>query len=241
MYRSRASSRPSAPSGLGSEVEVEGSDRPTVIAIDGPAGSGKSTLAHRLALELSVPYVNTGLMYRAVTLEAIRRGIGPGDAEALTRIAAGLAFDLDLDLRPPELRIEGSAPDPELTSPAVERAVSRVSAHPTLRAVLRERQRRLGSNGAVMEGRDIGSVVFPDAVLRVVLGAGPEERAARRALEREGQPTEVSAAIAERDAKDERNVPPVEADLEVDSTHLGPDEVLAIVLAEVRRRLEEPA
>ncbi|HEX5950263.1 MAG TPA: (d)CMP kinase [Actinomycetota bacterium] len=218
---------------------MEGAERPTVVAIDGPAGSGKSTLARRLALELGLPYVNTGLMYRAVTLEAIERGIDPGDAEALTAIAAGLTFDLDLDLRPPELRIEGSPPDPGLTSPEVERTVSQVSAHAPLRAVLRERQRRLGSNGAVMEGRDIGSVVFPDATLKVVLGAGPGERAARRALEREARAVEVSAAIAERDARDERNVPPVEADLEVDSTHLGPDEVLAIVLAEVRRRQGE--
>ncbi|HSD49376.1 MAG TPA: (d)CMP kinase [Actinomycetota bacterium] len=216
---------------------MEGGDRPTVVAIDGPAGSGKSTLARRLALELGLPYVNTGLMYRAVTLEAVRRGIDPGDAETLTRIAAALTFDLDLGLRPPELRIEGAPPDPELTSPEVERIVSQVSAHPALRSVLRDRQRGLGSNGTVMEGRDIGSVVFPDATVRVVLGAGATERAARRALERDGRPAEVSTEIAERDAKDERNVPPVEADLEVDSTHLGPDEVLAIVLAEVRRRV----
>ncbi|HEU4353965.1 MAG TPA: (d)CMP kinase [Actinomycetota bacterium] len=216
---------------------MEGGDRPTVVAIDGPAGSGKSTLARRLALELDLPYVNTGLMYRAVTLEAVRRGVDPDDAAALTRIAATLRFDLDLDLHPPELRIDGAPPDRALTSQEVERTVSQVSAHPALRSVLRDRQRRLGSGGAVMEGRDIGSVVFPDATVRVVLGAGASERAARRALERDGRPTEVSAAIAERDARDRRNVPPIAADLEVDSTHLGPDEVLAIVLAEVRRRL----
>lgn len=216
---------------------MEGGRRPTVVTIDGPAGSGKSTLARRLALELGLPYVNTGLMYRAVTLEAVRRGVDPSDAETLTRIAAALRFDLDLGLRPPELRIEGAPPDPELSSPEVERIVSQVSAHPALRSVLRDRQRRLGSSGAVMEGRDIGSVVFPDATVRVVLEAGASERAARRALERDAHQPEVSTAIAERDAQDERNVPPVEADLEVDSTHLGPDEVHAIVLAEVRRRV----
>lgn len=216
---------------------MEGGERPTVVAIDGPAGSGKSTLARRLALELDLPYVNTGLMYRAVTLDAIRRGVDPADAPTLTQIAATLRFDLDLDLHPPELRIEGAPPDPELTSPEVERTVSQVSAHPTLRSVLRDRQRRLGSNGAVIEGRDIGSVVFPDATVRVALKAGVGERAARRAMERDGRPTEVSAAIAGRDAQDRRNVPPVAADLEVDSTHLDPDEVLAIVLAEVRRRV----
>jgi cytidylate kinase len=104
---------------------VDGGDRPTVVAIDGPAGSGKSTLARSLALELGLPYVNTGLMYRAVTLEAIRRGVDPGDEEALTGIAAGLTFDLDLDLHPPELRIEGSPPDPGFTSAEVEATVSR--------------------------------------------------------------------------------------------------------------------
>ena len=216
---------------------MEGRASPLVVAIDGPAGSGKSTLARRLALELDLPYVNTGLMYRAVTLEAIRQGVDPDDTEGLTRLAAGLRFDLDLDLRPPELRIDGSPPDAGLMSPEVEETVSRVARHPALRALLRDEQRRLGAGGAVMEGRDIGSVVFPDAPLRVLLGAGPGERAARRALERKGGETEVSAAIAARDAEDERNVPPLEADLEVDSTHLNPDEVLAIVLAEAHRRI----
>lgn len=216
---------------------MEGRANPLVVAIDGPAGSGKSTLAKRLAFELGLPYVNTGLMYRAVTLEAIRQGVDPDDTEGLTRLAAGLRFDLDLDLCPPELRIDGSPPDARLMSPEVEETVSRVARHPALRALLRDEQRRLGAGGAVMEGRDIGSVVFPDAPLRVRLGAGPGERAARRALERKAGETEISAAIAARDAEDERNVPPLRTDLEVDSTHLNPDEVLAIVLAEARRRI----
>lgn len=216
---------------------MEGRPPPPVVAIDGPAGSGKSTLARRLALELGLPYVNTGLMYRAVTLEAIRSGVGPEEAETLTSLARQIRFDLDLDRSPPELRIDGAPPEPALTSPEVEGLVSRVARHRALRAHLRDEQRRLGAGGAVMEGRDIGSVVFPDATLRVVLGAGPGERAARRAREREGGETEVSAAIAARDAQDERNVPPPDADFEVDSTHLSADEVLAVVLAEARRRI----
>lgn len=219
---------------------METRDRPYVIAIDGPAGSGKSTLARRLALELGVPYVNTGLMYRAVTREAIRQHVDLEDAAGLVRIARRLTFDLDLDLRPPRLRIDGSPPEPELTSPEVEAAVSSVARHAALRALLRDEQRRLGAGGAVMEGRDIGSVVVPDALLRVVLEALPVERASRRASEREGAgASEVSAAIAARDAQDERNVPPVEGDLHVDSTHLSADAVYELVLAEVRRRLEE--
>lgn len=210
-----------------------------MIAIDGPAGSGKSTLARGLARELGLPYVNTGLMYRAVTLEALRRGVDPEDADGLLALARTLTFDLDLDRHPPELSIEGSVPEPALASPEVEAAVSRVARHPALRTYLRDEQRRLGGGGAVMEGRDIGSVVFPNALLKVHLAAGPEERAARRALERDGaEPTEVEEAIAARDALDARNVPPLEADLDVDSTHLDAQQVLALVLAEVRLRIE---
>ena len=217
---------------------MEGRGAPFVVAIDGPAGSGKSTLARRLALALGVPYVNTGLMYRAVTFEALRRGVDLDDAEALARLTGDLTFDLDLDLGPPELRIEGSPPEPALTSPEVEAAVSRVARHPALRALLRDEQRHLGAGGAVMEGRDIGSVVFSDALLRVVLEARSDRRASRRASEREGAGTsEVSAAIAARDAQDERNVPPVEPDLWVDSTHLDADQVFELVLAAVRERL----
>jgi len=217
---------------------VEGRSAPFVVAIDGPAGSGKSTLARRLALALGVPYVNTGLMYRAVTFEALRRGVDLDDAEALARLAGDLTFDLDLDLDPPELRIEGSPPEPALTSSEVEAAVSRVARHPSLRGLMRDEQRRLGARGAVMEGRDIGSVVFPGALLRVVLEALPDRRASRRASEREGAgSSEISVAIAARDAQDERNVPPVEPDLQVDSTHLDADQVFQRVLAAVRERL----
>ncbi len=215
------------------------SARPVIVAIDGPAGSGKSTLARRLALELDLPYLNTGLMYRAVTLEALRRGVDPDDEETLADIARSLRFDLDPTQRPPQLRIDGRAPEPALRDPRVEAQVSRVARHPAVRAVLRAEQRRLGAEGGVVEGRDIGSVVFPDATLRVVLRAHPEERTARRARELgAGRAEEVLRAIEARDRQDERNVPPLEADLELDSTGMPPDRVLEVVLAAVRERLE---
>lgn len=209
-----------------------------IVAIDGPAGSGKSTLARRLAQELNLPYLNTGLMYRAVTLEAIRRGVSPDDAEALATIARGLRFDLDRTARPPELSIDGRPPDPALRDPQVETLVSRVAGHPAVRAILRAEQRRLGGSGGVVEGRDIGSVVFPDATLRVVLRAEPAERVARRARERGTPPTEeVSRTIEDRDRQDQRNVPPSEPDLELDSTDLPPERLVELVLEALRERL----
>ncbi len=217
---------------------VEGHRNPLVIAVDGPAGSGKSTLASRLAVELGLPYVNTGLMYRAVTLRALKESVSVHDGEALAALARRMDFDLDRHVTPPRLLIDGMPPDPALTSTEVERAVSRVSAHAELRTVLRDEQRGLGAGGAVMEGRDIGSVVFPDALLRVLLQAGHRERATRRARERSTTDLpDVERAIAERDERDARNVPAVEPDLEVDTTGMDADEVFALVLTAVRERL----
>jgi len=217
---------------------VQGRDDPVVVAIDGPAGSGKSTLAERLAVELELPYVNTGLMYRAVTLRALREAIDPNDEGALTELARGIVFDLDPDSKPPRLRIDGRPPELGLGSAEVEGAVSRVARHPALRALLCEEQRRLGAQGAVMEGRDIGSVVFPGATLRVLLLARHQARATRRALERESASvTDVERAIAQRDELDAGNVPAPESDLQVDTTDMDPQTVFEVVLAAVRERL----
>ena len=219
---------------------MEGRDRPILVAIDGPAGSGKSTLAERLATQLGLPYVNTGLMYRAVTLRALRERVDVDDGIALTTLARRIAFDLDPDSSPPQLLIDGRPPEPDLTSAEVEGAVSRVARHPALRALLCEEQRRLGTDGAVMEGRDIGSVVFPDATLRVLLLARHGARATRRARERESATLpDIERAIAQRDELDAANVPAPEPDLEVDTTDLDADAVFEIVLDAVRERLGE--
>ena len=219
---------------------MQGPSQCMLIAVDGPAGSGKSTLARRLAVELGLAYVNTGLMYRALALRALRAGIDPDDGDALVRLAWGIVFELDRTLSPPELSIDGRAPEAELTSGAVEAHVSRVARHRAVRRLMRDEQRRLGQDGAVMEGRDIGSAVFPDATLRVLLEAGSGERAARRALEREtAELREVERSIARRDELDARNVPPLEPDLEVDTTRKDADAVFELVLAAVRARLEE--
>ena len=209
-----------------------------VIAIDGAAGTGKSTLARRLATELDLPYVNTGLMYRALALEAHREGVSPDDAHTLERLARGLRFDLDSSVRPPELTIGGEAPTADLTSPQVESSVSAVSRHPEVRGVLRAEQQRLAADGAVIEGRDIGAVVVPDAPLKLFLEAHPEERVDRRALERDADRERVALALGTRDRLDARTNPFVPASdaVVLDTSDLTPDEVAAIALGLVRER-----
>jgi CMP/dCMP kinase len=209
-----------------------------VIAIDGAAGSGKSTLARRLASELNLPYVNTGLMYRALALKAHREGVSQDDAEGLERLALRIGFDLDSSVRPPELAIDGELPEPALTSPEVESSVSAVSRHPEVRAVLRGEQRRLAAEGAVMEGRDIGTVVVPAAPLKLFLEAHPSERVGRRALEREDDPRLIAEALGTRDEEDALTNPLVPAPdaLVLDTTELSPEEVARRALALVRER-----
>ena len=209
-----------------------------VIAIDGAAGSGKSTLAYRLASQLGLPYLNTGLMYRALALRAHRRGVSPDDAGALGRHAREIGFDLDSSVRPPQLTIDGEPPEADLTSPEVESSVSAVARHPEVRAVLRQEQRRLAAGGAVMEGRDIGTVVAPGAPLKLFLEAHPEERVGRRALERVGDPERIAEALGTRDEQDALTNPFVPASdaVVLDTTELTMDEVARRALALARER-----
>lgn len=211
-----------------------------VIAIDGPAGSGKSTLARSLARELDLAYVNTGLMYRALTARAIDEGVDLTDEAALGESFARLGFGLSAG-DPPVLSIGGVAAAEllyELSTEAVEARVSQVARHPKVRSLMREEQRRLGSSGAVMEGRDIGSVVFPDADVKIFLRAGADERAARRVAERGGQ-KQLAEELAERDAKDERVNPFVapEGALTIDTTPNTPEQTLEQALEAIHEQL----
>ncbi|MCI4355291.1 MAG: (d)CMP kinase, partial [Thermoplasmata archaeon] len=211
-------------------------------------GSGKSTLAARLAGMLGLPYVNTGLMYRALTLRALREGVDPDDGPELVRLAAVITFDLDRSRTPPSLEIDGRPPEEALASPEVESRVSEVSGHPEVRALLRAEQRRLGQGGAVMEGRDIGSVVFPEADAKIFLLAAPGERATRRTREREELPASsptarptphIAEAMSARDAQDAAVNPfiPAEDAVTIDTTGLDADAVYAAALEAVRRRI----
>ena len=173
-----------------------------VIAIDGPAGSGKSTVARRLAEHLGLEYLDTGAMYRAVTFAALRRGVDPADADDVAKLVPQLELEVGGDT----VRVDDVDASIEIRGPEVTRAVSTVAANPRVRADLVRRQREWARSrdGGVLEGRDIGTVVFPDAVLKVYLTARPEVRAARRSKEVSDLSYEaVAADIARRDALDE--------------------------------------
>jgi cytidylate kinase len=208
-----------------------------VVAIDGPAGSGKSTLARRLATALRLPYLNTGSMYRALARRALDEGIDPADGRALAILASTMRFDLDSSLMPPELRIDGRPPGQELVALDVEGTVSSVSRHPEVRRIMVAEQRRLGSPGAVVEGRDIGTVVFHDAPVKIFLDASERERVGRRSLERGG--ADVAAGMARRDQLDARVNPFVPAPdaVHIDTTDREPDEVFREAVALVERRI----
>jgi len=207
-----------------------------IVAVDGAAGSGKSTLARGLAHRLGVAYVNTGLMYRALAAASLARGVGPDDEERLVDLARGLRFTVE-GSDPPALEVEGYGAR-DLTTPAVESRVSLVARHPRVRALMRDVQRTLGAAGAVMEGRDIATVVFPDAPLKLFLQADPASRVDRRADERGGGDADtVRDALERRDARDARTTPlePAPGAIVIDTTELTIDEMLDEAVAAARR------
>jgi len=216
------------------------------VAIDGPSGAGKSTIGYALAEAIGATFVDTGLMYRALTLAALERGIDVEDGPALGRLAAACRIEVERPgpAHPDRLetvRLDGLDVTDAVRAPRVDRSVSAVSRHPEVRDAMLSIQRGLARRGdTVMVGRDIGTVVLPDATLKVHLVAAPEVRAARRAAEMGsiGRYEEYLGEIRRRDAADtERAVAPLrQADgaLVIDT---GEHDVPASV-AIIRRRLE---
>jgi cytidylate kinase len=200
----------------------------TVIAIDGPAGAGKSTVARALADRLGLDYLDTGAMYRAVAFAALRRGIPVSDDERVAELARGL----DLDVDDSHVLVDGVDATVDIRGREVTEAVSVVAANTPVREELRFRQRKWADDhgGGVIEGRDIGSVVFPDATLKLYVTASPRIRAERRVGDIGGDVDEVAAAITERDRRDMARVDgplrPADGAIVVDTTGLTVDEVV---------------
>ena len=221
------------------------SSRPSTIAIDGPAASGKSTIGELLALRLGYVYLDTGVMYRAVTWAALVRKIAIEDEAAVTALAERLKIDIVLPTVVDGRQYTVLADDQDITwqirSPEVNRAVSPVSAYPGVRAALSAQQRRIGHKGKiVMVGRDIGTVVLPDADLKIYLDATLKERARRRYRETldRGEPAnyqQVLASVRLRDKIDSGRAAaplrPAEDAMVVDTTLLSVEQVLDKVLA----------
>jgi cytidylate kinase len=210
-----------------------------VIAIDGPAGAGKSTIAKGLAKELSYIYIDTGAMYRAVAYQALQQGIAADDAQALTKLAAESEIDMRVEGGENRILLNGEDVTAEIRLPEVGAMASPVSAIGGVREHLVAQQRRLAARGnVVMDGRDIGTVVLPDADCKIYLTASLDERVMRRYTELKAKgldttPEEVKNDIETRDYRDSHreNSPLRQADdaVYLDSTGLGIDEVLAKV------------
>jgi cytidylate kinase len=209
-----------------------------VIAIDGPAGAGKSTVARLVAEKTGLPFLDTGAMYRCVALAVLERGVDPSDESAVAALAASSVIELAGDA----VALDGRDVSREIRGQAVSDTVSLVAVHSPVRTAMREQQRSwvVAQGGGVVEGRDISTVVFPDAVLKVFLTASPAERARRRVAQSGGDEASVAASIEERDRIDSSRAdsPLRSADdsVVIDSSELTTDEVVSRIIAEFEAR-----
>jgi cytidylate kinase len=222
-----------------------------VVAIDGPAGAGKTTVARRVAQALGYVLVDTGAIYRAVAYAAKQRGVAFTDRAAVETLAHSLVDSNSLTLETaaggaPRMLLDGNELGDEIRTPELSMGASTVSAHPGVRAALLDLQRRFGAHGGVvLEGRDIGTVVFPDAEVKVFLTATDEERAERRfrELQSKGVPATLEKTLEEVRARDrqdsERAVAPLRAAddaIRIDSSRMSIDEVVAAIVKRARAR-----
>jgi cytidylate kinase len=206
-----------------------------IVAIDGPAGAGKSTVARALAERLGFRYLDTGAMYRALTWLAMRNGIDLGNAVALADLARAEPVVFDANDR---VWIAGTDVTASIRDQRIDRMVPVVAAHMDVREVMRERQRQLGREGnVVIEGRDIGTVVAPDAAVKIYLVADRDVRARRRMAERPGIGADALATdLRKRDARDADRMQPAEDAVQIDTTHLQVEDVVEQIEALVHER-----
>ncbi|MFL6230782.1 MAG: (d)CMP kinase [Pyrinomonadaceae bacterium] len=223
--------------------------RPLIIAIDGPSGAGKSTLGRSLARELGLLYVDTGAMYRAVALACIEANVNAKDAELVEQVAHRAHVELTGDPDHLQVRLNGRDVSPEIRSEQISRLASVVSTIPAVRRELVRRQREMGATGAgvVLDGRDIGTVVFPDADVKFFVTAVPEERAKRRYEQDHAKAPDLTyeETLADINSRDQRDSTRDDSPLKIaedavviDTTDLSVEEVFARMLEVVRERKE---
>ncbi|MCM2357520.1 MAG: (d)CMP kinase [Geobacteraceae bacterium] len=229
----------------------EGGVRPRpeglIIAVDGPSGAGKSTITRLLSQRLGYLYIDTGAMYRAVALAVRRAGVSPDDDAALVAVCRGVEISFVRTNGCCQVLLNGEDVSAAIRTPEISMLTSRISARMVVRDVMVRLQRELGKNGGViLEGRDIGTVVFPDADLKFFLSASVDERGRRRYLELKGKGEDVLlertiAEVAQRDEQDSRreHAPLRRADdaVDIDSTGLSIEEVVALMEGIIKEKL----
>jgi cytidylate kinase len=217
------------------EARVSTDNDVCVVAIDGPSGTGKSTVSRHLASAIGAHYLDTGAMYRAVTWAVLDAGVDPADSARVLEVLGKITLTSGIDPLAPHISVDGRPLDTEIRGPEVTAAVSIVAAVPAVRTTLVERQREIihAARRIVVEGRDISSVVWPQADLKIYLTASEEERARRRGIETGGDLAATQAAIARRDALDSARARAagerLDGATEVDTTGLDIDGVVAVL------------